>query len=106
MRATCACCTTTARSTCGPTASKTSRASPFPEPMNRRISRQVLVEDVRIGGGAPVVVQSMTNTDTEDAESTARQVEIGRASCRERVEIWVVAGSGRRKQASETVDAT
>ena len=43
--------------------------------MNRRISRQVQVEDVRIGGGAPVVVQSMTNTDTEDAESTARQVE-------------------------------
>ena len=43
--------------------------------MNRRISRQVAVEDVRIGGGAPVVVQSMTNTDTEDAEATARQVE-------------------------------
>ena len=43
--------------------------------MNRRISRQVQVEDVRIGGGAPIVVQSMTNTDTEDAESTARQVE-------------------------------
>jgi (E)-4-hydroxy-3-methylbut-2-enyl-diphosphate synthase len=43
--------------------------------MNRRISRQVLVEDVRIGAGAPVVVQSMTNTDTEDAEATARQVE-------------------------------
>jgi (E)-4-hydroxy-3-methylbut-2-enyl-diphosphate synthase len=43
--------------------------------MTRRISRQVAVEDVRIGGGAPVVVQSMTNTDTEDAESTARQVE-------------------------------
>ena len=30
---------------------------------------------VLIGGGAPVVVQSMTNTDTEDAVSTARQVE-------------------------------
>src|SRR5678815_2088675 len=43
--------------------------------MNRRISRQVAVEDVRIGGGAPVVVQSMTNTDTEDAGATARQVE-------------------------------
>ena len=43
--------------------------------MNRRISRQVSVEDVRIGAGAPVVVQSMTNTDTEDAEATARQVE-------------------------------
>jgi (E)-4-hydroxy-3-methylbut-2-enyl-diphosphate synthase len=41
----------------------------------RRISRQVAVGGVRIGGGAPVVVQSMTNTDTEDAASTARQVE-------------------------------
>src|SRR5688572_26957674 len=43
--------------------------------MNRRISRQVAVGGVRIGGGAPVVVQSMTNTDTEDAAGTARQVE-------------------------------
>src|SRR6059058_5895507 len=41
----------------------------------RRISRQVRVEQVAIGGGAPVVVQSMTNTDTADAEATARQVE-------------------------------
>jgi (E)-4-hydroxy-3-methylbut-2-enyl-diphosphate synthase len=43
--------------------------------MQRRISRPVAVGDVRIGGGAPVVVQSMTNTDTEDALATARQVE-------------------------------
>jgi (E)-4-hydroxy-3-methylbut-2-enyl-diphosphate synthase len=43
--------------------------------MSRRISRQVAVGNVRIGGGAPVVVQSMTNTDTEDALATARQVE-------------------------------
>ena len=43
--------------------------------MQRRISRPVAVGGVRIGGGAPVVVQSMTNTDTEDAASTARQVE-------------------------------
>jgi (E)-4-hydroxy-3-methylbut-2-enyl-diphosphate synthase len=43
--------------------------------MKRRISRPVAVGSVRIGGGAPVVVQSMTNTDTEDAASTARQVE-------------------------------
>jgi (E)-4-hydroxy-3-methylbut-2-enyl-diphosphate synthase len=42
--------------------------------MNRRISRQVSVEDVRIGGGAPVVVQSMTNTD-RGRLATARQVE-------------------------------
>src|SRR5262245_13498767 len=43
--------------------------------MKRRISRQVEVDGVRIGGGAPIVVQSMTNTDTEDAQATARQVE-------------------------------
>ena len=29
---------------------------------------------VRVGGGAPIVVQSMTNTDTADVESTTRQV--------------------------------
>jgi (E)-4-hydroxy-3-methylbut-2-enyl-diphosphate synthase len=33
-----------------------------------------MVDKVAIGGGAPVVVQSMTNTDTADAESTTRQV--------------------------------
>ena len=45
----------------------------------RRKSRQVLVGDidkggVAIGGDAPIVVQSMTNTDTADAEATVRQV--------------------------------
>ena len=43
--------------------------------MQRRISRQVAVGAVRIGAAAPIVVQSMTNTDTEDAQATARQVE-------------------------------
>ncbi|MGE5639834.1 MAG: flavodoxin-dependent (E)-4-hydroxy-3-methylbut-2-enyl-diphosphate synthase [Clostridia bacterium] len=41
----------------------------------RRLSRPVRVGTVLIGGGAPVVVQSMTNTDTADAAATARQVE-------------------------------
>jgi (E)-4-hydroxy-3-methylbut-2-enyl-diphosphate synthase len=41
----------------------------------RRVSQQVAVGEVLIGGGAPVVVQSMTNTDTADAQATARQVE-------------------------------
>jgi (E)-4-hydroxy-3-methylbut-2-enyl-diphosphate synthase len=46
----------------------------------RRPSRQVRVGSVLVGGGAPVVVQSMTNTDTADAEATARQVaELARA---------------------------
>jgi (E)-4-hydroxy-3-methylbut-2-enyl-diphosphate synthase len=33
-----------------------------------------MVGDVQVGGGAPVVVQSMTNTDTADARGTARQI--------------------------------
>jgi (E)-4-hydroxy-3-methylbut-2-enyl-diphosphate synthase len=40
----------------------------------RRSSRAVRVADKLIGGGAPILVQSMTNTDTEDAKSTAEQV--------------------------------
>ena len=43
--------------------------------LKRRSSRQVAVGDVLIGGGAPIVVQSMTNTDTADAAATALQVE-------------------------------
>ena len=43
--------------------------------MKRRLSRQVAVGEVLMGGGAPIVVQSMTNTDTADAEATAAQVE-------------------------------
>ncbi len=40
----------------------------------RRHSIGVRIGNVRIGGGAPVVVQSMTNTDTSDVTGTARQV--------------------------------
>ena len=34
----------------------------------------VMVGGVAVGGGAPVVVQSMTNTDTADIQSTVNQV--------------------------------
>jgi (E)-4-hydroxy-3-methylbut-2-enyl-diphosphate synthase len=40
----------------------------------RRASRQVSIGKVKVGGDAPVVVQSMTNTDTADVASTTRQV--------------------------------
>jgi (E)-4-hydroxy-3-methylbut-2-enyl-diphosphate synthase len=40
----------------------------------RRNCHRVLVGRVPVGGDAPVVVQSMTNTDTADVESTVRQV--------------------------------
>ena len=37
--------------------------------------RQIWVKDVPVGGGAPVVVQSMTKTDTSDVEATVAQIE-------------------------------
>jgi (E)-4-hydroxy-3-methylbut-2-enyl-diphosphate synthase len=59
--------------------------SPIPSgPIARKITRQAVVRhgarEVRVGGGAPVMVQSMTNTDTADAIGTAIQVkELARA---------------------------
>ncbi len=48
--------------------------------IQRHATVGVRVGPVRIGGGAPVVVQSMTNTDTADVDSTVRQVaELARA---------------------------
>ncbi|SHJ68432.1 4-hydroxy-3-methylbut-2-en-1-yl diphosphate synthase [Aureimonas altamirensis DSM 21988] len=44
------------------------------DPLPRRPTVGVDVGGVRVGGGAPVVVQSMTNTDTADIDSTVRQV--------------------------------
>ncbi len=43
---------------------------------NGRLSHRVDVAGVAIGGGAPVVVQSMTNTDTADIEATVEQVKL------------------------------
>jgi (E)-4-hydroxy-3-methylbut-2-enyl-diphosphate synthase len=43
-------------------------------PIIRRRSSMVLVGGVRIGGGAPIVVQSMTNTDTANVDATVAQV--------------------------------
>ncbi len=46
----------------------------------RRKSRQVNIGQVLVGGDAPIMVQSMTNTDTEDVAATVKQVaELARA---------------------------
>ena len=42
--------------------------------MPRKTTRSVQIGSVTVGGAAPIVVQSMTNTDTEDAVRTAHQV--------------------------------
>jgi (E)-4-hydroxy-3-methylbut-2-enyl-diphosphate synthase len=46
--------------------------------IKRKITHKVQVGNIFVGGGEPVVVQSMTNTDTEDAQSTAKQI----------IELW------------------
>ncbi len=44
------------------------------KPAPRRKSVQVNVGGILVGGGAPIVVQSMTNTDTADIEATVKQI--------------------------------
>ncbi len=58
----------------------------FPE---RHRSVAVDVGGVMVGGGAPIVVQSMTNTDTADVEATVRQVAALAAAGSELVRITV-----------------
>ncbi|MDQ8039484.1 MAG: flavodoxin-dependent (E)-4-hydroxy-3-methylbut-2-enyl-diphosphate synthase, partial [Rickettsiella sp.] len=43
-------------------------------PIKRRTSLIVKIGSVFVGGGGPIVVQSMTNTDTEDCITTSRQI--------------------------------
>jgi (E)-4-hydroxy-3-methylbut-2-enyl-diphosphate synthase len=42
-------------------------------PAPRRTSTPVRIAHVEVGGGAPIVVQSMTNTDTADVDGTVAQ---------------------------------
>jgi len=43
-------------------------------PNSRHTTTQVMVGNVAVGGGAPIVVQSMTNTDTADVAGTVEQI--------------------------------
>ena len=50
--------------------------------IERKKTKQVMVGNVPIGGGAPVVIQSMTNTDTADVRATLYQIEeLAQAGC-------------------------
>jgi (E)-4-hydroxy-3-methylbut-2-enyl-diphosphate synthase len=51
-------------------------------PTARRVSKQIMVGDVKVGGDAPVVVQSMCSTDTSDVKATVRQLhELAELGC-------------------------
>lgn len=48
----------------------------------RKVTLQIKLGEVMVGGGAPISVQTMTNTDTRDAEATIAQIEaVARAGC-------------------------
>lgn len=50
--------------------------------INRRKSKQIIIRDVKIGGDAPISVQSMCNTDTRNIEKTLAQIsELTDAGC-------------------------
>ena len=61
-------------------------------PKGRHRTVQVVVGNVKVGGGAPIVVQSMTNTDTADVDSTVKQVaakrgfNVGQVACEVRID--------------------
>lgn len=55
-----------------------------------RPTKQITLGGIKIGGGAPVVVQSMTKTDTRDVASTAAQIKILEASGCEIVRVAVL----------------
>jgi (E)-4-hydroxy-3-methylbut-2-enyl-diphosphate synthase len=42
--------------------------------LNRRVSKQLNIGGVKVGGNAPIVVQSMTNTFTQDVPATVKQI--------------------------------
>ena len=43
--------------------------------IKRRVSKQIVIGDVKVGGEAPISVQSMCNTDTRDIKATCKQIE-------------------------------
>ena len=50
--------------------------------MQRRKSKQIMIRDVKIGGDAPISVQTMCNTDTRDVQATLSQInEFYEAGC-------------------------
>lgn len=50
--------------------------------ITRKRTKQITLGGVKIGGGAPVVVQSMTNTDTRDVKATVGQInKLAEAGC-------------------------
>ncbi len=72
-------------------------SSPMQEGIQRRHSRPVQVGSLRIGGDAPIVVQSMTNTDTADFEATLQQIQALAQAGSELVRVTVNTAEAARQ---------
>ena len=74
--------------------------------IQRRKTRQISIGSVRIGGNAPISVQSMTNTDTRDIRRTVRQIqrlaeagcEIIRVAVVDKEAVWAIQEIKRKIQ--------
>ncbi|WP_105187827.1 flavodoxin-dependent (E)-4-hydroxy-3-methylbut-2-enyl-diphosphate synthase [Pseudoalteromonas sp. T1lg48] len=75
-------------------------------PIKRRKSTRIYVGDVPIGDGAPIAVQSMTNTDTMDIDATVKQIQdIAQAGADiVRVSVPTMAAAEAFKSIKEQVD--
>ncbi|MBQ0758523.1 MAG: (E)-4-hydroxy-3-methylbut-2-enyl-diphosphate synthase [Zhongshania sp.] len=58
-------------------------------PIKRRVSRQIHIGNVAVGGDAPISVQSMTNTETCDVAATVAQIKRLEAACADIVRVSV-----------------
>ncbi|WP_373079833.1 flavodoxin-dependent (E)-4-hydroxy-3-methylbut-2-enyl-diphosphate synthase [Zhongshania sp.] len=58
-------------------------------PIKRRVSRQIHIGNVAVGGDAPISVQSMTNTETCDVDATVAQIKRLEAACADIVRVSV-----------------
>lgn len=58
-------------------------------PIKRRVSRQIHIGSVAVGGDAPISVQSMTNTETCDVAATVAQIKRLEAACADIVRVSV-----------------
>ena len=73
--------------------------------LDRRHSVAVKVGSVTIGGHNPIVIQSMTNTDTADADATTKQVQELAVAGSELVRITVNTNEAAAEVASAMVEA-
>ena len=74
--------------------------------ISRRNSVQVRIGQVPVGGGAPIVVQSMTNTDTADIAGTVAQVQALARAGSELVRITVNTDAKRRRRSRRSASGS